>query len=107
MKDWEKVAQGLKNLWTKQGAARVVDKKYGEVIVPCGSKLSALMCAATVWGCHWSKIHDAEVWAAEPGEKPVPLPDKYRKIVERYDKIVAKRRQEAEAARLAMMPKED
>ena len=50
MKDWEKVAQTLKTIWGKTGTARVVDKERGEVVVPCGSKLSALMCAASVWG---------------------------------------------------------
>lgn len=68
----------VRELWTRPGAARVVHPKYGTVIVPCSSKLAALMAAAAVWGCHWYKIRDAEIWAAEPDEKPVPLPEKYR-----------------------------
>ena len=68
----------IQDMWKRPGTARVIPPKYGSVVVPCSSKLSAIMCAAAVWGCHWHKIHDAEVWAAEPGEQPVPLPEKYR-----------------------------
>ena len=102
MKDWERVAMTLRTIWNKPGVARVVHPAYGEVVVPCGSKLAATMCAASVWGCHWMKIHDAEVWAAEPGEKPVSMPEKYRKLVERYEKQIAQARA-AEAARLARL----
>ena len=78
MNDRRRVRDTLRELWKRPGVARVIHPKYGSVVVPCSSKLSAIMCAAAVWGCHWHKIHDAEVWAAEPGEQPVPLPEKYR-----------------------------
>ncbi len=78
MNDRQRVRDTLRELWKRPGVARVIHPKYGSVVVPCSSKLSAIMCAAAVWGCHWHKIHDAEVWAAEPGEQPAPLPEKYR-----------------------------
>lgn len=68
----------LRELWARPGVARVVHPAYGAVVVPCSSKLTAIMCAAAVWGCRWTRINDAEVWAVEPGEKPAPLPEKYR-----------------------------
>ena len=78
MNDREQVRRKLRELWSRKGVARVTHPAYGSVVVPCGSKLSAMMCTAAVWGCHWFKTHDAEVWAAEPGEMPVPLPMKFR-----------------------------
>lgn len=76
--DRSKKIDAIRELWRRPGVARVIDKKYGEIVVPCSSKLSALICAAAVWGCHWTKIKDAEVMAVEDGEKPVPLPEKYK-----------------------------
>ena len=78
MNDRRRVRDTLRELWKRPGVARVIHPKYGSVVVPCSSRLSAIMCAAAVWGCHWHRVHDAEVWAAEPGEQPVPLPEKYR-----------------------------
>ena len=59
--------------WSARGVAKVVHPGHGAVVVPCGSKFAAIMCAAEVWRCEWSEINDAEVWAA-PGEKPVAMP---------------------------------
>lgn len=59
--------------WSAPGVARVIHPDHGAVVVPCGSKFSAILCAAEVWRCDWYKLRDAEVWAA-PGEKPVPMP---------------------------------
>lgn len=59
--------------WSAPGVARVVHPDHGAVVVPCGSKFAAILCAAEVWRCNWAKINDAEVWAA-PGEKPVAMP---------------------------------
>lgn len=49
--------------WTARGRARVSHPEHGEVVVPCGSTLEAVMCAAEVWGVDWSKVLGAEVWA--------------------------------------------
>jgi hypothetical protein len=43
----------------------VIHPKYGETIVPCASKLAAIMCAAEVWKCHWMEVIHAEVWRNE------------------------------------------
>ena len=47
------------------GKVRVAHPKYGEVIVPGASPLAAIRCAADRWGCEWSEITDARVWAIE------------------------------------------
>lgn len=49
--------------WSHPGRARVVHPAHGEVVVPCASKLAALICAAEVWKCNWADITDAQVWA--------------------------------------------
>ena len=36
-----------------------------------------ILNAAEVWGCDWTEIRDAKVWAA-PGEKAVPMPTLYK-----------------------------
>ena len=65
-------ARAREERWRAAGRSRVVSQKYGEVVVPHGSNLAALMNAAEVWGCSWTDIRDAEVWAADPGAVPVP-----------------------------------
>lgn len=60
--------------WQASGCARVVSRKYGTVVVPHGSNFAALLNAAEVWGCDWTEIRDAEVWRADKGERPVPMP---------------------------------
>lgn len=43
--------------------ARVTHPQYGEVIVPCASKLAAIDLAAIAWHCKTRDIvRDAEVW---------------------------------------------
>ena len=96
MSDINSVAMTLRDLWRKQGVARVVHPKHGEIVVPCGSKLAALMCASAVWKVNWMAIRDAEIWAAEPGEKPVPMPQKYKRIVDRYEKQMERLRTQEE-----------
>ena len=60
--------------WQARGCARVVSRKYGTVVVPHGSNFAALLNAAEVWGCDWTEIRDAEVWAVEKDERAVPIP---------------------------------
>ena len=62
------------NRWREKPIARVVNPKYGTVVVPCGSKLAALQCAAEYWGCSFEDIRDASVWRAEPGAAAVRMP---------------------------------
>ena len=59
----EKLAR--RNRWSFPGKVRVVHPKYGEVIVPGASSLSAVRCAAEKWKCDWLEIMDAKVWALE------------------------------------------
>lgn len=54
--------------WSAPGKARVVHPERGTVIVPCSSPLAAIMNAADVWGCSWTELDGARVWAAEPGD---------------------------------------
>ena len=54
------VERSRRERWRAVGRARVVSKKYGAVVVPCRSKLTALM--------------NAEVWAVEKDERAVPVP---------------------------------
>lgn len=60
--------------WSAPGAARVVHPIRGTVVVPCSSKLAALLCAAEVWGCSWMDLDAAEVWVAQPGDRVEPMP---------------------------------
>lgn len=65
--------------WKFPIAARVVHPTRGTVVVPCRSKLAALMCAAEAWGCSWMDLDDAKVWRAEPGDQAVPMPTLYKR----------------------------
>ena len=60
--------------WSAKGTARVTHPARGTVVVPCSSKLAAIMNAAEVWRCDWAEITDAKVWAAEPGDVPAKMP---------------------------------
>lgn len=62
------------NRWKEKQRARVVHPKYGTVVVPCGSKLSALLCATEYWGCPYAELSGAGVWRAEPGDAVVTMP---------------------------------
>ena len=64
------------NRWSAPGRARVIHPARGTVVVPCGSKLAAVMNAAEVWRCDWAEITDAQVWTAEPGDVPEKMPVK-------------------------------
>lgn len=64
--------------WEATGKARVSHPAHGTVVVPHGSNLSALLCAAEIWGCDWLEIRDAEVWAAEPSEAAAKMPIHYK-----------------------------
>lgn len=60
--------------WRVKTMARVIHPGHGTVVVPCPSKFAAILNAAEVWGCDWTEITDAEVWAAEPGDVPASMP---------------------------------
>ena len=58
--------------WSAKGKAKVTHPMWGEVIVPCASKLAAVRCAAEVWGADWAQLMDAKVEACDqslPAEK--------------------------------------
>jgi peptidyl-tRNA hydrolase len=63
--------------WTATTRAKVVHPKYGSVIVPSTSKLSALENAAEYWRTTWLEIRDAGVWAVEPDEGPTVRPKEF------------------------------
>ncbi len=60
--------------WRYPAAARVTHPDHDTVVVPCRSKLSAIMCAAEVWGCNWAKLEGVGVWRAEPGDRVAAMP---------------------------------
>ena len=60
--------------WSAKGTARVTHPARGTVVVPCSSKLAAIMNAAEVWRCDWMEIRGAEVRAAKPGDLAVKMP---------------------------------
>lgn len=47
--------------WSKPAKARVVHPTHGSIIVPCGSGLSSIMCAADIWKVPWDTLMDARV----------------------------------------------
>lgn len=64
---WRVRGRAREECWRVRGRARVVHPKYGAVVVPHRSNYSALLNAAEYWGCEWTDIRDAEVWAVPPG----------------------------------------
>lgn len=60
--------------WRAKGVARVVHPTRGTVVVPCASHYAALLCAAEVWGCHWTSLQGAAVLLAEPGDIVETMP---------------------------------
>lgn len=63
----QSVRRSREERWRVRGRARVVHPKYGAVVVPHRSNYAALLNAAEYWGCEWTDIRDAEVWAVPPG----------------------------------------
>ena len=63
--------------WNAPGRSRVAHQKYGSVVVPHSSNLTALLNAAEYWGCDWLEIRDAEVLATKPGDGPVVKPREF------------------------------
>ncbi len=61
------VRRAREERWRVRGRARVVHPKYGAVVVPHRSNYSTLLNAAEYWGCEWTDIRDAEVWAVSDG----------------------------------------
>lgn len=61
------VRRAREERWRVRGRARVVHPKYGAVVVLHRSNYSALLNAAEYWGCEWTDIRDAEVWAVSDG----------------------------------------
>lgn len=70
----ERIEWARRARWRSPAAGKVIHQRYGAVVVPMSSKLSAVMNAAEVWGCNWADITDAKVVRPEPGERPVPMP---------------------------------
>lgn len=60
--------------WRAKGTARVTHSVRWTVVVPCSSKLAAIMNAAEVWRCDWTELRGAEVRAPEPGDLAVKMP---------------------------------
>lgn len=67
-------AVARKNRWNAPGNACVTHPAHGTVIVPCKSKLAAIICAADVWRCDFSEIIGASVMMAEPWQTPLAMP---------------------------------
>lgn len=57
--------RGYTYRWSAPVRAIVSHPKYGQAVVPCRSKLSAIMCAAEEWGVDYTRILTAEVWRYE------------------------------------------
>ena len=66
--------------WKSKGVARVIHRRFGEIVVPCGSKLSAIMNAAEIWRCDSADVMDAEVWAAGREETPAAMPTRKGRV---------------------------
>lgn len=58
--------------WSYTDKSSVSHSEHGSVIVPHGSNLSALRCAADVWGVDWLSILDARV---EKCDQSLPVCD--------------------------------
>ena len=71
------VERSRESRWNAPGRARVVHPKYGAVVVPHQSNLSAMLNAAEYWRCDWLEIRGAEVWAANPEDGPVVRPREF------------------------------
>ena len=52
------------------------------------------MNAAEVWGCDWTEIRDAEVWAVEKDERAVPIPRLMKEVSSDYQRKRIDRRNE-------------
>jgi hypothetical protein len=61
--------------WRHKTKSQVIHPERGTAIVPHGSNLSALMCAAEYWGCTFQDIvKDARVMYVEKDAVVVPRP---------------------------------
>lgn len=70
-------ATARRSRWAAPGRAKVTHPRHGSVVVPCGSKYGAILNAAEYWGCKWTEISDAEVYAAMPGDGKCVRPREY------------------------------
>lgn len=77
----ESMKRARETRWNAKGRSRVVHPKYGAVVVPHSSNFTALLNAAEYWGCDWTEIRDAEVWAAGPGDGKMVKPKEFCKQV--------------------------
>lgn len=75
----ESMKRARETRWNAKGRSRVVHPKYGAVVVPHSSNFTALLNAAEYWGCDWTEIRDAEVWAAGPGDGKMVKPKEFCK----------------------------
>ena len=60
--------------WIYPGKATVTHPKYGKVVVPCPSKLAAILNAAEFWKCDELEIFDATVMVWKEGDGPCRRP---------------------------------
>ena len=67
LSNYERVkAQARERRWMAPGKSRVEHPKYGSVVVPHSSNLSAIENAAEYWGCDVMEIiSTAECWACD------------------------------------------
>lgn len=86
--------------WTYPGKSRVEHPKYGSVIVPHGSNLSAIENAAEYWGCDFSEISGtARVWACDQSLPAVNMPE--TRQTESWSEMLARMEREQQEKRLA------
>lgn len=71
----EPAAAARRDRWTAKGISKVTHPRFGAIVVPHASRLSALKNAAELWGVDWLEIRDAEVWAASPEDGAAERPE--------------------------------
>ena len=86
--------------WSYPGKSCVEHPKYGSIIVPHGSNLSAIENAAEYWGCELSEIiSTARVWACDQSLPAVKRPEGRR--TESWSEMLARLEREQEEKKLA------
>lgn len=74
--EYEKsILRSRKAMWSSKNRAVVSHSEFGEVVVPCASKQSALECACEVWGCSMLEIACASVMRAPDGSRCSFVPE--------------------------------
>ena len=86
--------------WSYPGKSCVVHPKYGSVIVPHGSNLSAIENAAEYWGCDVSEvISTARVWDCDQSLPAVKMPESRQ--TESWSEMLARLEREEKEKKLA------